>query len=76
MDPRAQQAREHHRLQRDASRVGEQHRYERDRLVRELWTIEREKWTYATLAAAVTCSPGLIQKILDGRTPTAQHVSR
>ncbi|MBE5453470.1 hypothetical protein E3G52_000334 [Mycobacteroides abscessus] len=73
MDARAQQAREHHRLSGDASRVGAQHRDQRDALVRSLWDTEREKWTYAKLAAAVGCSAQLIQKIIDGRTGNTRH---
>lgn len=68
MDPRAQQAREHHRLAGEDRDSASQHRSQRDRLVRELWANEREKWTHATLATAVKCSPQLIQKIIDGRT--------
>lgn len=73
MDARAQQAREHHRLSGDASRVAALHRDQRDAIVRNLWDTEREKWTYATLAVAVGCSPQLIQKIIDGRTGTTRH---
>lgn len=67
MDPRAQQAREHHRLSADASRVAGQHRDRRDRLIRDLWLCERDIWTYAKLARAVGCSPELIAKIITNR---------
>ncbi|MCV7255318.1 hypothetical protein H7J86_24445 [Mycobacterium hackensackense] len=65
MDSRAQQAREHHRKSADASRVGAQHRDQRNRLVRQLWDTERSSWTHKTLAAAVGCSPELIAKIIN-----------
>lgn len=65
MDTKAQQAREHHRLSGDASRVGAQHREQRDALVRQLWATEREKWTHRKLAKAVGCSPELIAKIIN-----------
>ena len=64
MDPKAQQAREHHRLSGDASRVGAQHRTQRDELVRQLWASQRNQWTYKKLAAAVGCSPELIATIV------------
>ncbi|AII28181.1 hypothetical protein VC74_gp89 [Mycobacterium phage Sparky] len=64
MDARAQQAREHHRKAGDASRVAEQHRAQRDELIRSLWATERDRWTYAKLAKAVGCSPELIAKII------------
>lgn len=71
MDARVQQAREHHRLAADASRIAEQHRTQRDQLVRVLWQTERDSWTYAKLAKAVGCSPELIAKIINGRTATS-----
>ncbi|MEW5810240.1 MAG: hypothetical protein AB1925_12380 [Actinomycetota bacterium] len=64
MNPRAQQAREHHRKAADASRTADQHRAQRDDLVRQLWATERDQWTHAKLAKAVGCSPELIAKIL------------
>jgi len=71
VDSRVQQAREHHRLAADASQVAEQHRAQRDQLVRGLWQSDRESWTHAKLAKAVGCSPELIAKILAGRTATS-----
>jgi AraC-like DNA-binding protein len=68
MDSRAQQAREHHRKAQDVSRIAEQHRAQRDDLVRELWATQRGSWTYAKLAAAVGCSPELIAKIINLRS--------
>ncbi|MGU3650651.1 hypothetical protein [Mycolicibacterium sp. A43C] len=67
VDLKAQQAREHHRLSGDASRVGAQHRTQRDELVRQLWSTQRDRWTHRTLAAAVGCSPELIAKIVKAR---------
>ena len=63
-DALAQQAREHHRLSGDATRAADQHRAQRDDLVRRLWSEERDQWTHAKLATAVGCSPELIAKIL------------
>jgi hypothetical protein len=68
MDSRARQAREHHRKAQDVSQIAEQHRMQRDDLVRELWATQRESWTYAKLAAAVECSPELIAKIINPRS--------
>lgn len=67
MDPRAQQAREHHRKAGDAASGAGRHRAQRDALVRDLWVTQRQRWTYAKLAKAVGCSPELIAKIITGR---------
>ncbi|WP_079614525.1 hypothetical protein [Mycobacteroides abscessus] len=67
MDPRAQQAREHHRMSFDSSQVARQHRTQRNDLVRELWAEKRSEWTYASLAGAVGCSPELIAQIVKDR---------
>lgn len=67
MDPRAQQAREHHRKSQDAAQGAGQHRAQRDSLVQELWATQRDKWTYAKLAKAVKCSPELIATIIKGK---------
>ena len=64
MDPKAQQAREHHRRARDADGLAEQHRNQRDALVCQLWSVSRSEWTHAKLAKAVGCSPELIAKII------------
>ncbi len=64
MDPRAHQAREHHRKAADASRGAGRHRSQRDALVRELWATQRDRWTYLKLSHAVGCSPELIAKII------------
>jgi hypothetical protein len=66
MDSTVQQAREHHRLAADVSRVAEQHRSQRDQLIRGLWDNDRHSWTYVKLARAVGCSPELIAKIIRG----------
>ena len=64
MDSLAQQAREHHRKAGEAAAAADQHRAQRDALVRRLWAERRNEWTYARLAAAVGCSPELIAKII------------
>jgi len=61
---KARQAREHHRLSQDASRIAQQHRRKRDQLIKALWETDRNNWTYAKLAKAVNCSPELIAKII------------
>lgn len=68
MDSKAQQAREHHRRAKDNLQHADQHRAQRDKLIRELWEANRANWTYAKLAKAVGCSPELIAKIITGRT--------
>jgi hypothetical protein len=67
-DIRAQQAREHHRASAAATELGEQHRLQRNRLIRELRSSDPQRWTYPALAAAVGCSPELIAAIVKGRT--------
>jgi AraC-like DNA-binding protein len=67
-DPRATRAREAHRLAGDASRVANQHREQRDQLIRALRNENPEHWTYTALAAAVGCSPELVAAIIKGRT--------
>ncbi|OBF77068.1 hypothetical protein [Mycolicibacterium fortuitum] len=67
MDPRAQQAREHHRKAADASGLADRHRAQRDNLVRQIWATARAQWTYAKLAKAIGCSPELIAKIVNRR---------
>lgn len=62
MDPKAQQARSHHRSAQLAERFGSQHRERRDALVRELYATG--EWTYSQLAGAVGCSAELIAKII------------
>lgn len=66
-DARAQQAREHHRQAGDATGLAEQHRGQRNRLVRQLRGEDPERWTYAALARAVGCSPELVAAIVQGR---------
>lgn len=67
-DIRAQQAREHHRASADATTQAEQHREQRNRLVRALRESDPQRWSYAALAKAVGCSPELIAAIVKGRT--------
>ena len=64
-DVRAQQAREHHRQAADALGQAEQHRQQRDALIRAL---RADGWTYKALADAVGCSPELVAAIVKGRT--------
>lgn len=66
-DIRAQQAREHHRAAAAATEQADQHRYQRNRLVRELRDTDPDKWTYAALAKAVGCSPELVAAIVQDR---------
>lgn len=66
-DPRAQQAREHHRQSRDAGGLAAQHRAQRDQLVRQLRAEDPQRWTYPALAAAIGCSPELVAAILKPR---------
>lgn len=66
-DIRAQQAREHHRASAAAARLADQHREQRNRLVRELRKADPARWTYPNLAKAVGCSPELIAAIIQGR---------
>lgn len=67
-DPRARLAREAHRLAGDASRVANQHRDQRDQLIRALRSDDPERWSYTALAKAVGCSPELVAAIIKGRT--------
>jgi hypothetical protein len=66
-EPRAQQAREHHRRAADALALAERHRQQRDALVRQLREPDPGTWSYSALAAAVGCSKELIAAIVKGR---------
>lgn len=68
-DIRAQQAREHHRAAAEFNAKAEQHRAQRNRLVRQLREADPDRWTYAALAKAVGCSPELIAAIIRDRLP-------
>lgn len=68
-DIRAQQARKHHRAVATASAEAEQHRIQRNRLVRQLRESDPQTWTYPALATAVGCSPELIAAIIKERVP-------
>jgi hypothetical protein len=68
-DIRAQQAREHHRASVVATAQAEQHRIQRNRLVRELRDTDPASWSYTALAKAVGCSPELIAAIVKERVP-------
>lgn len=63
-DPRAAQAREHHRSALRSEEDAEREREMRDRLVRVLREDDPGTWTYSALAQAVGCSPELIAKII------------
>ena len=65
-DPRALQAREHHRAASAAEADAARHRDARDHVVRRLRAEEPQVWTYAALARAVGCEPQLIRWILKG----------
>lgn len=67
-DVRAAAAREHHRAAADAGREADQHRQQRDDLIRRLRAEDPARWTYGQLAKAVGCSPELIAHIV--KTPT------
>ena len=67
-DARAQQAREQHRRSLEAARLADQHREQRNRLIRQLRAEDPEVWTYPAIAAAVGISPELAAAIVKGRT--------
>lgn len=67
-DPRAAQAREHHRRSLEAARLADQERDARDRLVRQLRAEDPERWTWPALGAAVGISKELAAAICKGRT--------
>lgn len=68
-DIRAQQAREHHQLSVSAAAQSDQHRSQRNALIRALRADDPEVWTYAALAKAIGCSPELIAAVVQGRMP-------
>lgn len=70
-DARAAAARSHHLAAAEAGRVAEQHRDERDRLVRQLRADDPARWSYGALAKAVGCSPELIAHIVKNGRPAA-----
>jgi hypothetical protein len=63
-DARAAAARQHHQAAADAGRIADQHREQRDHLVRQLRREDPQVWTYPALARAVGCSPELIAHIV------------
>lgn len=67
-DPRVAQAREEHRLAREDDERAARHRSARNRLIRQLRTEDRQRWTYPALGAAVGCSPELVAAVVQGRT--------
>lgn len=67
-DPRATQAREAHRLSKEAEELGARHREVRDRIVRQLRAEDQKRWTYTALARAVGITPELVAAIVQGRT--------
>jgi AraC-like DNA-binding protein len=64
VDARAQQAREHHHKAAASLSDADQHRQQRDALVRALRAEDPQQWSYAALARAVGCSRELIRLIL------------
>ncbi len=69
MDVRAALARDHHQAATDAGSEADQHRAQRDQLVRQLRREDPDQWTYKALAAAVGCSPELIAFIVKSSPP-------
>jgi len=65
VDARAQQAREHHEAAARYGNEADQHRRQRDSLVRRLRAENPERWSYNQLAGAVGCSKTLIRQILE-----------
>lgn len=63
-DARAAAAREHHRAAAESGRIADQHREQRDNLVRQLRREDPDRWSYPALARAVGCSPELIAHIV------------
>lgn len=63
-DRRAVEAADHHRASIASGRTADQHRQQRDALVRQLRGEDPKRWTYGALAAAVGCSPELIAYII------------
>lgn len=70
-DIRAAAARDHHRAAAEAGRQADQHRSQRDELVRSLRRDDPGRWTYKALSRAVGCSPELIAVIV--RQPEEGH---
>jgi hypothetical protein len=68
-DPRAQQAREHHRGALGAEQQAGQHRSARNALMRALRAEDPKRWTYRALAKAVGCTEELAAAIIKGRVP-------
>jgi AraC-like DNA-binding protein len=75
-DVRAMQAREEHRLAGDAGQLAEQHRTQRNRLIRQLRAENPQRWTYPALAAAVGCSPELVAAIVKDRPVPTRSTRR
>jgi AraC-like DNA-binding protein len=66
MDVRAALARDHHRAAAQSGEQADQHRVQRDQLVRQLRKEDPETWTYLALAKVVGCSPELVAVIVKG----------
>lgn len=69
-DARAAQAREAHRLSREAVGQAERHREQRNRLIRQLRAEDPDRWSYGAIAKAVGISPEMAAAIVKGRTGT------
>jgi hypothetical protein len=67
-DIRAAQAREQHRLYLTAEQRADQHREQRNRLVRALREDNPGRWTYARISAEVGIGVELVKAICHGRT--------
>jgi AraC-like DNA-binding protein len=64
VDVRAALARDHHRAAGQSGEEADQHRVQRDQLVRQLRREDPDTWTYSALAKAVGCSPELVAVIV------------
>lgn len=67
-DSRAARAREENTLLEEARRQADQHRDQRNRLIRLLRAEDPQRWTYPALAAAVGIDMELVRAICKGRT--------
>jgi hypothetical protein len=65
VDARAQQAREHHKAAGRTDHEADEHRQQRDALVRMLRAEDPDYWTYVKLASAVGCSKELVAVIIN-----------
>lgn len=74
-DIRAAKAREHHGLALEHDDKAQEHRRQRDELMRQLRREDPLTWTYLALAKAVGCSPELVAHICRGPGARSWKVS-